>query len=61
MKKNKGDKCMPRPQTKNDLIEAADLNFDKLLQLIDSMTEIEINTEFDFSSDANLNDKERLI
>ena len=40
MKKNKGDKCMPRPQTKNDLIEAADLNYDKLLKLIDSMTEI---------------------
>lgn len=61
MKKTKGQNCMPRPQTKNVLIEAADLNFDKLLELIDSMTEIELNTEFDFSSDANLNDKERLI
>ena len=39
---------MPRPQTKNDLIEAADLNYDKLLKLIDSMTEIELSTEFDF-------------
>lgn len=42
---------MPRPQAKNDLIEAADLNYDKLLKLIDSMTEIELSTEFDFSSD----------
>lgn len=43
---------MPRPQTKNDLIEAANLNYDKLLTLIDSMTEIELNTEFDFSADT---------
>ena len=51
---------MARPQTKKDLIEAAELNYGKLLKLIASMTEIELNTEFDFSSDANLNDKERL-
>ena len=43
---------MPRPHTKNDLIEAADLNYDKLLKFINSMTEIELSTEFDFSSDA---------
>lgn len=43
---------MSRPQTKNDLIEAADLNYNKLLTLIDSMTEIELNTEFDFSADT---------
>ncbi|MBP3888397.1 MAG: ClbS/DfsB family four-helix bundle protein [Cellulosilyticum sp.] len=42
---------MARPQTKNDLIEAANLNYDKLLKLIESMTEIELNTEFDFSLD----------
>lgn len=42
---------MARPQTKNDLIEAANLNYDKLLKLIDSMTEAELNIEFDFSSD----------
>ncbi|MBQ3515558.1 MAG: ClbS/DfsB family four-helix bundle protein [Lachnospiraceae bacterium] len=42
---------MPRPQSKNDLIEAANSNYDKLLNLIDSMSEIELNTEFDFSSD----------
>lgn len=42
---------MPRPQTKNDLLEAAELNYNKLLELIGSMTETELNTEFDFSSD----------
>lgn len=42
---------MPRPKTKKDLIAAADLNYDKLLSLIDSMTEEELSTEFDFSSD----------
>ena len=30
---------MARPQTKNDLIEAANLNYDKLLKLIETMTE----------------------
>lgn len=42
---------MPRPQTKTDLLEAAELNYNKLLELIDSMTETELHTEFDFSSD----------
>lgn len=42
---------MPRPQTKIDLLEAATSNYEKLLELIDSMTEIERNTEFDFSKD----------
>lgn len=40
---------MARPQTKADLIEAAESNYDKLLKLINSMTEAELNTEFDFS------------
>lgn len=42
---------MSRPQTKIDLLEAATSNYEKLLELIDSMTEIERNTEFDFSKD----------
>lgn len=42
---------MARPQTKDALIEAAELNYNKLLQFIDSMTEMELNTEFDFSTD----------
>ncbi len=43
---------MPRPQTKNELLEAADVNYEKLLKLIDSMTEVELNTEFDFLEDV---------
>lgn len=43
---------MARPKTKNELLEAAALNYDKLLKLIGSMTEIELSTEFDFSSDV---------
>lgn len=42
---------MPRPQTKSDLLEAAELNYNKLLELIGSMAETELGTEFDFSSD----------
>ena len=42
---------MARPQTKEDLIEAASTNYDKLMKLIDSMTEEELNTPFDFSDD----------
>lgn len=43
---------MPRPQTKNDLIEAATTNFDKLQMLIDTMKPEELHTEFDFSADT---------
>ena len=42
---------MPRPQSKKDLLEAAQTTYDKLLQLIDSMTEEELQTPFDFSGD----------
>lgn len=31
--------------------KSADFNYDKLLEMIDSMTEVELNTEFDFSAD----------
>lgn len=50
---------MARPQTKKDLIEAAELNYDKLLKLIDSLTEKELNTEFDFSADAKKKEAHR--
>lgn len=43
---------MARPKTKDELLEAAESNYDKLLKLIDSMTEIELNTKFDFSADT---------
>lgn len=42
---------MPRPQNKIDLIEAATTEYNKLLVLIDSLTEEELNTPFDFSMD----------
>lgn len=43
---------MARPKTKEELIQAAHVSFDKLLKLIDSMPEVALNQEFDFSSDA---------
>lgn len=42
---------MARPTTKKDLLEAANSNFEKMWQLIDSMTDQELNIEFDFSDD----------
>ncbi len=45
---------MARPKTKNDLIEAANTNFEKLWQLIDNMTEKEFTTVFDFSNNPKL-------
>ncbi len=42
---------MARPKTKVELVEASNSNFEKLWQLIDNLSEKEINTEFDFSKD----------
>jgi len=42
---------MPRPTTKTDLVEASETNFEKLWKLIDSMSDEELNTNFDFSKD----------
>lgn len=42
---------MPRPRNKDDLVKAADEQYKKLNDFIDSMTEKELTTEFDFSSD----------
>ena len=42
---------MGRPATKSDLLTAAAVNFEKLNQLISSLTEEERNTPFDFSGD----------
>ena len=42
---------MARPTTKKDLIESANSNFEKLWQVIDSMIDKELTTEFDFSDD----------
>lgn len=43
---------MARPQTKADLLAAAERNYDKLLKHIDSMTCQELDTEFDFAADT---------
>ena len=42
---------MGRPHTQIDLQEAASENYEKLMKLIDSLTDAELNTEFDFSTD----------
>ncbi len=42
---------MGRPTSKTNLISAASTNYDKLWEIIESMTEKELNTEFDFSDE----------
>ncbi len=48
---------MSRPQTKADLVEAANITYDKLLEMIASMTEKELSTPFDFSGDVKKKEK----
>lgn len=40
---------MPRPHNKEDLLKAAQENYESLMTLIDGLTEKELNTPFDFS------------
>ncbi len=42
---------MPRPRNKEDLITAANEQYKKLTDLISSLSEKELRTEFDFSND----------
>lgn len=42
---------MPRPREKEELQRAAAENYEKMNQLIDSLSEEEMNTPFDFSED----------
>ena len=42
---------MARPTNKADLVVAATSNYDKLNDMIDSLTEVELTTPFDFSCD----------
>ena len=42
---------MARPTTKKDLIEASNSGYESLMAFIDSMTEQELATPFDFSGD----------
>lgn len=43
---------MGRPTSKSDLMSSAENNFNKLRTIIDSLTDVELNTEFDFSADV---------
>ena len=43
---------MARPASKNDLLQAAHENYEKLWTLVDSMTEKELDEDFDFSDDS---------
>ena len=42
---------MPRPKNKEELITAANTNYEKLLTMIENRTDAEKETEYDFSSD----------
>lgn len=42
---------MPRPRNKEDLLKAAEENYEKLNKLIDSLGEVEMRVPFDFSED----------
>lgn len=42
---------MPRPTTKQDLLEAATTNFEKLMKMMEELNEQERTTDFDFSND----------
>ncbi len=41
---------MPRPHNKEDLLKAAQENYESLMSLIDGLSEKELNTPFDFSN-----------
>ena len=49
---------MGRPTTKTDLLEAASNTYKELMEFIDSMTEKELATPFDFEGQAS---KKKLI
>ena len=42
---------MPRPKNKEELITAANTNYEKLLTMIENRTDEEKNATYDFSSD----------
>lgn len=42
---------MPRAKTKAELIKSATENYQKLIDMIDNMSEVEKSTAFDFSND----------
>lgn len=44
---------MPRPRNKQDLLKAGEEYYAKLIEIADSMSEKEMNTDFDFSGDSS--------
>lgn len=44
---------MPRARCKDDLLKFSEDNYEKLLKMIDEMSETQLNTEFDFSDDES--------
>lgn len=44
---------MPRAKSKDELVKSAEENYIKLLDMISSMTEKQLNTPFDFSGDES--------
>ena len=44
---------MPRPKTKEDLLSLAKENYDKLIKLIEGMSEKELSTPFNFSDEPS--------
>ena len=42
---------MPRPKNKEELINAANTNYEKLLTMIENRTDAEKEAEYDFGSD----------
>lgn len=48
---------MPRAHSKEDLLKASNEQYQKLADLIASLTEKELNTEFDFSDDSKKSER----
>lgn len=44
---------MPRPKSKDDLLTAAKENYEKLMNMIDGLSEKELSTPFDFSGEPS--------
>ena len=44
---------MPRARNKDDLLKSSAENYATLMELISRMTEVQMNTPFDFSDDAS--------
>lgn len=44
---------MPRPKSKDDFLAASKENYEKLMNMIDGLSEKELSTPFDFSGEAS--------